>query len=233
MLKGEEISKSYSGKEALSEVSFQLSPGECLGVVGHNGSGKSTLLSIGAGVQRPTSGSITWKGQSIWKNRELLRREFGYIPQENALLEDVSVGDNLRLWQAALQVSKIPSFGGTSLLEILGLEELLRQPVKKLSGGMKKRLSIAVGLLNSPKVLLLDEAYAALDMVYSRRLTQLFSFLKKQGTALLFCTHQPGEMLDLCDQLLVLRRGETVFYGSKKEALEQNPSLEDFLLELF
>lgn len=233
MLKAEGISKSYPGREALSRVSFQLAPGECLGVVGHNGSGKSTLLSIGAGVQRPTAGSITWKGQPIWGNRTLLRREFGYVPQENALVEDVSVGDNIRLWQAALEISRIPSLGGTPLLELLGLEELLRQPVKKLSGGMKKRLSIAIGLLNNPRILLLDEAYAALDMVYSYRLTQLFSLLKEEGRALLFCTHQPGEVLALCDKLLVLRQGKAVFYGSKEEALGQNPSLEDFLLERF
>ena len=194
MLKAEGISKSYPGKEALSQVSFQLAPGECLGVVGHNGSGKSTLLSI---------------------------------------VEDVSVGDNIRLWQAALQISRIPSLGETPLLELLGLEELLRQPVKKLSGGMKKRLNIAIGLLNNPRILLLDEAYAALDMVYSYRLTQLFSLLKEEGRALLFCTHQPGEVLALCDKLLVLRQGKAVFYGSKEEALGQNPSLEDFLLERF
>lgn len=233
MLTAKELSKSYSGKKALQGVSFRLSPGECLGVVGHNGSGKSTLLSIGAGVQQQTAGTITWKGHPIWGNQKLIRQELGYIPQENALLEDLSVKDNLKFWQAALEVQQLPRYGGVPLLEILGLEEILSYPVKKLSGGMKKRVSIAVGLINRPQLILLDEAYAALDMVYSRRLTQLFSQMKKEGTALMFCTHQPTEVLDLCDCLLVLRQGTEVFYGSQEEALKQSDSLKDFLASLF
>lgn len=204
MLEVQELCKTYGQRKALSAVNFCLGPGECLGVVGSNGSGKSTLLRLLAQVQRPTGGRILFRGRDTAGDRSFPRRRLGYVPQENALAEELTVAQQLKLWQAACGAR-----GGLpeGLEELMGLEPLLRRRVRDLSGGMQRRVSIAMALLTKPEILIMDEATAGLDEVYRRALLLwMEDFLRKGGRAV-WCTHHSRELEQICTQCLCLRDG--------------------------
>lgn len=213
MLEAANITKRYKKKTVLSAVGFALRPGECLGIAGHNGSGKSTLLSIVAQTLRPDAGTLRCDGHDILGDRRFLRSMLGYVPQQDALLEDLTVLETLRFWQKTYGVGG-DLFAPSGACAMLGLEAMAKKRVGALSGGMKKRLSCALALLHAPQYLLLDEVLPALDRHYR---SQLFSWLaayKKGGASILYCSHEAAELMDFCDSILVLREGRVVFYDA-------------------
>ena len=160
MLEVRGLCKSYGGRQVLAPISFVLPPGQCLGLAGSNGSGKSTLLRLLAQVQPPDSGDVLYQGRSVLGDRQFLRRTLGYAPQSPELVPELSVKQQLTLWQSACGLTgPLPG----DILDLLGLEPLLRRPVRALSGGMAQRVSIALALLSRPKILLMDESTAGLD----------------------------------------------------------------------
>lgn len=191
----------------LHGVTLSAERGECVGIVGPNGCGKSTLLSIMAGVLRPAAGSILYYGNDALKNRNVFHKMTGYVPQENPLLPELSVYDNLRLWypdKEELQKELKQGF-----LQILGIPEFIKMPVSKLSGGMKKRVSIGMALSGMPPVLILDEPSAALDLVCKEDIKRYLQiYLERKGTVVI-TTHEESE-LALCDSLYVMRGGKLV-----------------------
>lgn len=204
MLEVENIRKSYGGRQVLQPVSFQVAEGEALGVAGPNGSGKSTLLSLLAQVQRPDGGQLRFGGRSVLGDRRFLRRQLGYVPQRQTLATELTVRQQLRLWQAACGRSgPLPE----GLLEGLGLAELLGRPIAQLSGGTRQRVSIAMALLTGPSLLVMDEATAGLDDVYVQRLLGWMEDFLRRGGVLIWCTHRPEEFRRLCRRLLRLEEG--------------------------
>lgn len=204
MLEVRRLCKSYGGRLVLSPVSFLLPPGQCLGLAGSNGSGKSTLLQLIAQIQRPDSGDVLFEGRSVLGDRRFLRRRLGYVPQSAGLARELTVGEQLRLWQRAC------GLGGAlpgDILELLGLEELLRRPIRTLSGGMAQRLSIAMALLPRPEVLLMDEATSGLDQAYVPRLLDWLEGFAAGGGSLVWCSHHPAELERLCGAVLRLEEG--------------------------
>ena len=213
MLEVRGIKKAYKDKTVLDGVSFSLNPGQSLGVAGHNGSGKSTLLSIIAQVLPADEGEVLLNNVNLSKNREFAGEALGYAPQEDSLLGDLTVRDTLFFWQRAygLPVSKV--FEPGSPAAILGLEPIQKSRVSKLSGGARKRVSIAIALLRQPKLLLLDEALSSLDRHYRLRLEEYISDFRRAGGIILYCGHYTGELIGLCDRILILRDGQKVFDG--------------------
>lgn len=207
MIEINNLTASYGKKKVLKGISLESERGECIGIVGPNGCGKSTFLSIMAGVLTPASGSICYYGKDALKNRVVFQKMTGYVPQENPLLPELSVYDNLRLWypdRAELKRELAEGF-----LQILGIAEFVNKPVSKLSGGMKKRVSIGMALSGMPPVLILDEPSAALDLVCKEDIKRYLKiYLEKKGTVVL-TTHEEGE-LSLCDKLYVMKDGRLV-----------------------
>ena len=204
MLEVRGLCKSYAGRQALSPVSFVLPPGQCLGLAGSNGSGKSTLLRLLAQVQRPDSGDVLYRGKSVLGDRRFLRRSLGYVPQNAELVPELTVERQLKLWQSACGLAgPLPG----DVLELLGLEPLLRRPVRALSGGMAQRVSIALALLARPQVLLMDEATAGLDQGYAPRLLDYLESFLAAGGSLIWCSHHPQELERLCGAVLRLEDG--------------------------
>lgn len=207
MIEINNLTASYGKKNVLKGLSLECERGECIGIVGPNGCGKSTLLSIMAGTLRPVSGSICYYGKDALKNRVVFQKMTGYVPQENPLLPELSVYDNLRLWypdKAELKKELADGF-----LQILGIGEFVDKPVSKLSGGMKKRVSIGMALSRMPPVLILDEPSAVLDLVCKEDIKRyLRIYLERKGTVVL-TTHEEGE-LDLCDKVYVMKDGGLV-----------------------
>ena len=196
---------SYGKKTILADLSLQVKQGTCVGIVGANGCGKSTLLSILSGILIPSSGSYFIQNQDVIKHPKLINQSIGYVPQENPLIPELTVKDNLSLWYAGSPFSFSQDLK-SGILPQLQINSFLHMPVYKLSGGMKKRVSIALALVNHPAMLILDEPSAALDLICKKEIHEYLSSYLKTGGTILFTTHEESE-LDLCNVLYVLRNG--------------------------
>lgn len=209
-----DVTSAYGRKSILKGVSFTVQRGECVGIVGANGSGKSTLLSVMAGTLKPRAGQVFYYGRAAWStgragrmhcDREVIRRMTGYVPQENPLIPELSVYDNLRLWYPDRKI--LDNELNQGFLSLLGIGEFCTKAVSRLSGGMKKRVSIGIAMAGMPPVLLMDEPSAALDLVCKediRRYLQVY--LERKGTVVI-TTHEESE-LSLCDKLYIMKSGK-------------------------
>jgi len=197
------IQKSFRRKVPLRDASFSADRGTCVGILGQNGSGKSTLLSILAGVQRGDAGEFLWMGNNLLKNSKLLSQTVGYVPQGTPLLDELTAWDNLMLWYTKEELNR--EFDG-GVLEMLGINEFIKVPVHKMSGGMKKRLSIGCAVARKPPVLLLDEPSAALDLICKEHINSYLASCKKNGNIIILTTHDESE-LSLCDTWFILKDG--------------------------
>ncbi len=198
-----EIQKSYRGRQVLRDVSLEAQSGQCIGILGANGSGKSTLLSILAGVLSPQGGQFLADGKDLLGNSGLLARYVGYVPQGTPLLEELTARDNLLLWYSPQELETELSSG---VLKSLGIGSFLKMPVRKLSGGMKKRLSIGCAVAKRPPVLLLDEPTAALDLAGKEQIATYLRRYCRAGGLVLLATHDVQEIA-LCDALYILKSG--------------------------
>lgn len=198
-----EIQKKYPGKTVLNGVSFSARAGSCVGIVGSNGSGKSTLLSILAGVRRADGGAFLCDGEDLLRRPGMIPKVLGYVPQADPLMEELTAWDNLRMWCDKETIKKSLSHGA---LKLLGVDGFLRTPVHRMSGGMKKRLSIGCAVVSDPKLLLLDEPSAALDPVCKESIRCYLEAYKKEGGVILMVTHDAQD-LELCDDCYILKGG--------------------------
>lgn len=139
------VQKNYKNKIVLKDINLTVQEGSCVGILGGKGSGKSTLLSILAGVQKADSGSFLWEGADLFCNENLRTQILGYVPQGNPLMEELTAWDNLRLWYEKKDLQSQLEEG---VLAMLGIPDFIRVPVRKMSGGMKKRLSIGCAVAN-------------------------------------------------------------------------------------
>ena len=197
------IRKNYRKKQVLTDVCLQAESGTCIGILGTNGSGKSTLLSILAGVLNRDGGEFLCDGEDLFRNSRRRASLVGYVPQGTPLLEELSAKDNLLLWYDRTRMKQELENG---VLKMLGIDEFLKVPVRKMSGGMKKRLSIGCAMVKRPPILLLDEPTAALDLVCKEDIFKYLTRYKKSGGILLLTTHDSVE-LSLCDRLYILKEG--------------------------
>ncbi len=197
------IAKSYKRKQVLKDITFEADHGTCIGILGGNGVGKSTLLSVLAGIQKPDSGSFVYNGMDLFNNTALRSSVIGYVPQGTPLIPELSAKDNLLLWYDRKAMHSELEHG---ILKLLGIDDFINVPVKKMSGGMKKRLSIGCAVAGRPPVLLLDEPTAALDLVCKRDIALYLSSYKKAGGIIIMTTHDAAE-LSLCDTCYILRDG--------------------------
>jgi ABC-2 type transport system ATP-binding protein len=202
------LTKRFDARVALNAVSFELRPGELVGIVGPNGAGKTTLLSILAGVLDPDEGELSQPGHAI-----------GWVPQQPAQYSKLSVSENLRLFA---RLERVPDVEGavTRMLAQTALEDRADEEVGRLSGGNQQRVNVAIGLLSDPSVLLLDEPSASLDPRQRERLWEFISALAGRGTTVVFSTHNVTEVERYATRVLLLADGELLFTGTPAE-LEQ------------
>lgn len=200
--------KSYGQKTPLTDVSFDVQSGACVAILGKNGSGKSTLLSILAGVQRCDSGEFSLDGKSLLRDKRLHSSSVGYVPQGTPLLDELSARDNLLLWYDKKTLARELEDG---VLKMLGIDEFIGVPVSKMSGGMKKRLSIGCSVAKHPPLLLLDEPCAALDLVCKQSILDYMTEFKSRGGALILTTHDESD-LAVCDSIYILKNGTLTPY---------------------
>lgn len=204
----EHLQKSFchGRKRVLNDIRLTARGGECIGILGANGCGKSTLLSIIAGTQRAESGSflINDTEYSVTGKRKNIP-PLGYVPQECPLIPELNALDNLKLWYCNSPLSFEEELQN-GVLAMLGIPDFLKTPVEKMSGGMKKRLSIGCAVAKSPRLLLLDEPGAALDLVCKERIEVYLRHFKQNGNIILLTTHEEREIA-FCDRLFLLKEG--------------------------
>lgn len=200
MIEVNHIRKKYGKKIVLDDISFQVHSGERVAIVGKNGCGKTTLMKILAGVMKPSQGTISYYGKSPLENRKYFRKYCGYVPQENPLIEELTVKDNLRLWGA----DKSKGYG--QLIEMFQLETIMKMPVNKLSGGMKRRLCIACALAEWPPIFIMDEPTASLDMYYKESINAWMKEYQKMKGIVIITSHDENEILE-SDRCLFMKDG--------------------------
>ena len=174
-----DIGKNYKKKMVLNHISLQVAPGECIGLLGINGSGKSTLLGILSGGLRQDHGTYSFDEPD---------KTVSFLPQENPLIPELSGLDNLKLWYSG-RSTELNSTYSLSILKRLGVDVFLHQKVSTMSGGMKKRLSLAICMLEQPDLLLLDEPLAGLDEKTQDMLLECLQSFHKAGKTLITITH--------------------------------------------
>lgn len=198
-----DIASSYGRKKVLCGVNIAAGAGQCVGIVGTNGCGKSTLLNILAGLRKADRGDIYFDGNPA-KGRQTFIRYAGYVPQEGNLIAELSVMDNLRLWYQDARALKQSLEQG--FLSVLGVDKMCRLKAGRLSGGMKKRVSIGCALAGNPPILILDEPDAALDLPGKADIRKYLCMYRQMGGTILLATHDEID-LELCDRVFALNRG--------------------------
>ena len=194
------ISKKYGKNTVLKDVNLTVESGKCIGILGSNGCGKSTLLSILAGVQKADSGEFLYNEHNLFSHQKQLSQLIGYVPQGTPLFEELSARDNLLLWYSKKELNAQLENG---VLKTLGINEMLKTQVSKMSGGMKKRLSIGCSVAKNPPILLLDEPMSALDLACKKTISQYLDLHKSRGGIILIATHDVLE-LELCDEYYLI-----------------------------
>ena len=202
------IKKTFGKREVLSDITFSAESGEVIGILGENGSGKSTLLSVMAGVLERGSGSMELDGEDLFASAKKLREVTGYVPQGTTLLEELTVRDNLRLSYGKESFERELEDG---VLKMLGVGSFLKKQVSKLSGGMKKRLSIACCVAARPPILLLDEPCAALDLSCKASILDFIDAHRKEGGIVVLTSHDESE-ISVCDRWYIMKGGVLTEY---------------------
>lgn len=203
MLELSGICKSYRRQIILKGVELTVKPGECVGIVGYNGCGKTTLLSIIAGALKADQGSIMFNGRQAVGHPRVFAEEAAYVPQENPLIEELTVRDNLLLWYRGGRKRMEEDLSGGAAA-MLGVDQMLKRTAGKLSGGMKKRVSIACALSNHAPVLVMDEPGAALDLECKELIQNYLKEYMAGGGAVVLASHELAE-LALCTEMYALR----------------------------
>lgn len=199
------ISKSYGRKKILNDITFTADKGECIGIVGANGCGKSTLLKVLCGAHRPDSGDIVYDGSSPLSRKSVFRKLVGYVPQENPLFDNLTVLDNLKLWYCD-STHNLKNDIKSGIIADFGIDKYLHSTVRTLSGGMKKRLSIACSIAGDPSILILDEPGASLDIVCKEDIKNYMLKYISHGGIIIIASHEEGE-LSVCSRMFLMNDG--------------------------
>jgi ABC-2 type transport system ATP-binding protein len=216
----------FGERAAVDSLDLELHAGECLGLLGPNGAGKSTTVRILATLLAPTSGSVRVLGLDPVKEGERLRARIGMVPQELALYEHLTARENLEFF------ARLQGLSGTMLSDALahglalsGLAERADDRVKDFSGGMKRRLNIAVALAHGPELVFLDEPTVGIDPQSRERIFVMVESLHERGVAMIYTSHQLGEVERLCDRILILDGGRKIAEGTLTE-LQRHPGVQ-------
>ncbi|MBM4121071.1 MAG: ATP-binding cassette domain-containing protein [Nitrospira sp.] len=212
------LGKVYDGVTAVQDLSFQVYAGEIFGLLGPNGAGKSTTLRVLITLLRPTTGQATVLGHDVVREAEAVRRLIGYVPQERAIDRFLTGREHLLLLGDLYHLPKDESCRRIAeLLKLVDLEGKADLPAKTYSGGMKRKLDIACGLLPNPKILFLDEPTLGLDVQSRLRIWEYIRRLRERGITVVMTTNYLDEADQLCDRLAIIDEGRIKALGSPSE----------------
>jgi lipooligosaccharide transport system ATP-binding protein len=216
------LTKKYKEFAAVDGISFEVAPGESFGLLGPNGAGKSTTMRMVGAVSTRTSGTLNILGLDPNTHGPEIRSQLGVVPQQDNLDSELRVRDNLIVYGRYFGIPRaVVAKKADELLEFAQLTDRAKSRVDDLSGGMKRRLTIARALVNEPRILLLDEPTTGLDPQARHILWDRLFRLKEQGTTLLLTTHYMDEAEQLCDRLVVVDKGMIMAEGSPADLIRR------------
>jgi ABC-2 type transport system ATP-binding protein len=219
MLEIKNLTKSYGDVLALDRFSLDLAKGEVLGLLGPNGAGKTTLISILAGTVRDFTGTVAFQGRNLFTDRSLKNR-MGIVPQDMAFYDELNAMDNLLFWGGLYDVPRAElKRRAAELLELVELSGRAKEPVKNYSGGMKRRLNTAIGLLHKPDLLLLDEPTVGIDVQAKVSILDIIRNVGAAGTAVIFTTHQLAEVEGTCSRIAIMDHGRILAQGTLEDLI--------------
>ncbi len=218
ILIAKDLKKSYGNLEAVKGVSFSVLRGEIFSLLGPNGAGKTTTISMLSTLFPPTSGDAEIGGHSVTKNPMAVKRLIGIVPQDLALYHSLNALQNLEFWGHMYGMSgKALKTRIAEVLEQVSLADRAKDAIEKYSGGMKRRLNIAVGLLHKPQLVFMDEPTVGIDPQSRRSILDMVLDLQKQGMTVLYTTHYMEEAAELSDRVGIIDHGKLIALGTQKE----------------
>lgn len=229
MLQIDKLSKSYGNRPVLEDLTIHILSGEIYGLLGPNGAGKTTTINILCNLLRADSGKITINNLPI---SEVTKSLIGVAPQENLLYKSLSCEENLNFFAQIYGLdSKLRRYQVRQCLKAVNLIDRANSPVETLSGGMQRRLNIAVALVHQPKLVILDEPTTGLDIEARYEIWDLILRLKAQGITILLTTHLLDEAERLCERIGILKNGKILAEGSLEELRKLIPAQEVILVK--
>ncbi len=225
------VCKNFKSKKALDNVSLSIKQAELFGLLGVNGAGKTTLIKILCGLTRKTSGTITINNFNLDKEIDKIKEIIDISPQETSVANNLTVKENLEFFANIYNNNDFKTIN--EIIDIFNLNEVLNQRAKSLSGGYKRRLSIAIALISKPKILFLDEPTLGLDVFARRELWNIIKKLQKNITIIL-TSHYLEEIENLCDRVAILSNGKLLKTGTIEEIkqITNTQNFEDAFIKL-
>lgn len=231
MLELVDVSKKFKNIEAVKNMNMYIEKGELVGLLGPNGAGKSTTISVMSSLIDPSEGDVLFAGRSVLKDPRPLRAVAGIVPQELALYGDLTAEENLEFFGRLYKLSNQELAGRIEeVLDQVGLFERRKSLVRTFSGGMKRRLNVAVALLHRPEFIIMDEPTVGIDPQSRKHILETVKRLnEKEGMTVVYTSHYMEEVEFLCDRIYIMDRGNLIASGTKEE-LKQIISAENTLL---
>lgn len=227
------LKKTYDGIPVVNGISFEIKPGECVGILGPNGAGKTTTIKMIYGQVIPSAGELLVLGLNTKNDITQIRSRIGVVPQEDCLDTDFSALENLLLFGRYHNMDRdLAEAQAEHLLAEMKLSDFKHKRVEALSGGMKRRLAIARALIHNPQFILMDEPTTGLDPQARLWIWNYFERLKSNNTTLVLTTHYMEEAERLCDRIIMIDHGVILDHGTAKELIERHVGLEVIELEV-
>lgn len=220
---------------AVSNVDFTVLKGEKFGIFGPNGAGKTTLISMMCGILQPTFGEVMYCIDGERLNAKSALQYIGYVPQDFAFYPELTAGQNLTYFGKMYGLpTGVLNEQIDCLLEKLGLFHVKNKKVMTFSGGMKRRMNLAIGILNEPEILFLDEPTVGVDVQSKHAIIQLLEELNKNGTSILYTSHHLKEAEDFCNRIALIDKGQIIGLGTLESLTAQHraANLEELLIGL-
>ncbi len=223
MIQTTHLVKKYKKVTAVDGIDLNVREGEIFGLLGPNGAGKSTTISCLLGIIRADEGDIVIDGKNLKKNYKDIKKIVGYVPQDFAFFEELNAVDNVPYW------GRIYGFKGEELknrvkeaLEFTGLWERRKDRAGTFSGGMKRRLNIACGIVHGPKILFMDEPTAGVDPQSRNNILESVKTLNQRGTTIIYTSHYMEEIESICDRVAIVDFGKIIAEGTVDELIDKN-----------
>ncbi|MEO6729882.1 MAG: ABC transporter ATP-binding protein [Ferruginibacter sp.] len=222
--------------DSIRQLNLEVAVGERFGIFGPNGAGKTTLMNCMTGLLSYTTGTIELLGQPISQNKKEINKLFGFVPQDFSFYHELSPVENLAFFGAwsGMRTPEIKK-RTTELLEILDMTDVRNQPVNKFSGGMKRKVNLAIGVIHQPKILFLDEPTVGVDVQTRNAIIEYLKELNSKGTTLIYTSHQLNEAEELCNKIALIDKGQIIAHNSLDNLLlehRESGGLEGLFIKL-
>ena len=220
-LKLQNVSKTFIGKKAVQDISFEVNKPGVFGLLGTNGAGKTTTIRMLLGIIKKDTGEITWNGKSV----ERKHVNFGYLPEERGVYPKTKIHDQLMYFAELKGMKKSDAEEAINKwAKVLKVEEYIQMPAEKLSKGNQQKIQFMTSILHNPELIVLDEPFSGLDPVNSEILKNVIIELVKKGKYIIMSSHQMASIEEFCSDILILNKGKTVLQGNLKEIKEKYPA---------